>query len=81
MVVELYPPILFFRRNERCLATAVLPVLPASAAAAPLRVMISDTPYGNVYNGEQERLTSGAYDLAELYRGVLAEGLQPCAPT
>jgi hypothetical protein len=78
MVVELYPPILFFRRDERCLATTLMPALPESVAAAPLRVMISETTYGNVYNGGTERLTSGNYDLAEFYRGVLAEGLKPC---
>jgi hypothetical protein len=78
MVVELYPPILFFRRDERCLATVLVPPLPASGAAAPLRAMISETTYGNVYNGGAERLTNGSYDLGELYRGVLAEGLKAC---
>jgi hypothetical protein len=80
MVVELYPPILFFRRDERCLATVLMPPLPASSAAAPMRVMISDTKYGNVYDGDTERITGGAYDLAELYRGVLGEKLKPCPP-
>jgi hypothetical protein len=80
MVVELYPPILFFfRRDERCVATTLVPPLPDSVARAPLRVMISETTYGNVYNGGTEQLTRGAYDLGELYRGVLAEGLKPCA--
>jgi len=77
--VELYPTILVFRRTDRCLQmTDLVPPLSDSVSRAPLRVMISDTPYGNVYNGGTERLTQGAYDLGELYRGVLAEGLQPC---
>lgn len=80
MVVEMYPPILFFRRNERCLATTLLPTLPESSTSAPLRLIISETTYGDAYNGGTEQLTRGSYDLAELYRGVLAEGLAPCGP-
>ena len=78
MVVELYPPMLFIGRGNRCLAAMRLPALPDTAAAAPLRVTIHDTPYGDVYRGGQERLTTNAYDLGEVYRGVLAENLPPC---
>jgi hypothetical protein len=78
MVVELYPPILFFAKNERCLSTTLLPPLPDSVVRAPLRVMIAETTYGNTYDGGTEQLTRGVYDLGELYRGVLDEGLPPC---
>ena len=78
MVVELYPPMLFVGRGNRCLAAMRLPALPDTAAATPLRVTIHDTPYGDVYRGGQERVTINAYDLGELYRGVLAENLPPC---
>ena len=49
-----------------------------SDEARPLRIMISDSRYGNTYTGGREAFTQGSYDLAELYRGVLAEGLTPC---
>lgn len=78
MVVELYPPILMLSKNERCLSTTLLPPLPDSVVRAPLRVMISETTYGNTYNGGTEQVTRGVYDLGELYRGVLDEGLAPC---
>src|SRR5262245_11927366 len=77
MVVELYPSILSFNRGERCLS-ATIPPLPDSIARSPLRVVISETTYGRWYDGDPEQLTRGAYDLGELYRGVLAEGLKPC---
>ena len=78
MVVELYPPILFVARDTRCLQTAVIPPLPDGVDAGPLRVIIYETTYGNPAYGGSDQLTRGSYDLAELYRGVLAEGLSPC---
>jgi len=78
IVVELYPPILFVARDKRCLQSSVLPPLPEGAEAQPLRVTIYDTNYGNTAYGGSEQFTRGSYDLAELYRGVLAEGLSPC---
>lgn len=78
MVVELYPPILLIARDKRCLQTTVIPPLPDGIEAAPLRVVIYETAYGNPAYGGSEQLTRGSYDLAELYRGVLAEGLSPC---
>ena len=78
MVVELYPSVLAFTRDGRCLAeTPGLP-MPDEMPPSPLRLMISETGYGNVYSGGQERLTRGSYDFGELYRAVLAEGLKPC---
>lgn len=77
VVVERYPSILFFGQKGRCLSPSIVPV-PASAEAAPLRVMISETTYGTIFDGSPERLTRGTYDIAELFRGVLAEGLGPC---
>lgn len=78
MVVELYPAILFIARGERCISPLPVPPLPDTIAPSPLRVVISETTYGNTYNGGREQLTRGAYDLAALYRGVLGEGLKPC---
>ena len=31
------------------------------------------------YEGDTERLTRGSYDVAEMYRGVLDEGLPHCS--
>jgi hypothetical protein len=78
MVVELYPPSLFFKGDERCFATSWLTPLPESTTAHPLRIFISESPYGATYRGGREELTTNSYDLAELYRGVIAEGLKPC---
>ena len=77
VVVERYPSILFFGQKGRCLSPLAVP-LPDSTAPVPLRVMISETTYGTVFDGNPERMTRGAYDIAELFRGVLAEGLGPC---
>ena len=78
LVVELYPPILFIARDRRCLQETVLPPLPEPVPPVPLRVSISESTYGNTYYGGTEQVTGGSYDLAELYRGVLAEGLSRC---
>jgi len=79
LVIELYPPILFIRpQGERCLAPTQVPPLSEPSAARPLRVMIYETSYGLPWRGGREESTHGAYDLAAMYRGVLAEGLQPC---
>jgi len=80
MVVELYPPTLFFRRDERCYSPVPVPQLPESTTAQPLRLVISESMFGATYRGGRDESTTGAYDLAELFRGVLAEGLAPCAP-
>ena len=79
MVVDLYPRPLELMRGERCLESAWLVQLPESTVAAPLVIMISETQYGATDRGAREEHTTGSYDLAELYRGVLAEGLEPCA--
>ena len=42
--------------------------------------MVSGTRCGDLYNVSPDRLTGGSYDLAEMYRDVLPEGLPPCAP-
>jgi hypothetical protein len=78
MVVELYPPSLFFKRDERCFATSWVVDLPDSTAPQPLRITISDSPYGATWRGGREEITKNSYDLAALYRGVIAEGLKPC---
>ena len=79
MVVELYPRILTFKRDERCLSIGPLDSIPDGTRAMPLRVMISESAYGNTYHGGRDESTQGSYDVAEMYRGVLAEGLKPCA--
>jgi hypothetical protein len=78
VVVELYPPILFTARDKRCLQATAVPPLPEAASPIPLRVSISESTYGNTYYGGMEQVTTRAYDLADLYRGLLAEGLRPC---
>ena len=77
--VELYPGPLAVERGVRCLAPLPIPSLPEGVLPAPLRVMISESTYGDVFRGGREETTTGSYDLAELYRAVLAEGLAPCA--
>jgi hypothetical protein len=67
---ELYPPILLQAPDgRRCLSHA-LPPLPVQSEAAPLRIVISQTPFA----GHTRR----TYNLPQLYRNVLAEGLPPC---
>jgi hypothetical protein len=67
---ELYPPILMRAPDgSRCLSRFV-PTLPAGREAAFLRIVISETPF--------EGRTSHAYNLAQLYRNVIAERLEPC---
>ena len=78
MVVELYPPILALWRGVACLNGAAIPDLPDGLDASPLRLAISETTYGAVYRGAREEMTHGAYNLVDLYRGVLAVGLKPC---
>jgi hypothetical protein len=78
MVFELYPRILVFTKDDRCLERTWLTPLPESTAARPLAITISETRYGETYHGGREEFTTGSYDLAELYRGVIAEGLNPC---
>jgi hypothetical protein len=79
MVVELYPQTLAFKRDDRCLATSSVAELPEGTVARPLRIMIFESTYGDTWRGGREETTTGSYDLAELYRGVMAEGLAPCA--
>jgi hypothetical protein len=79
LVIELYPPILFIKpQGERCLTSVAAPTLPEPSVAKPLRIMIYETSYGLPWRGGREESTRGAYDLAAMYRGVLAEGLKPC---
>jgi hypothetical protein len=69
---DLYPPILMRAAGgTRCLSRFT-PTLPAVREAAPLRVVIQETPY--------EGRTGHAYNLAQLYRNVVAERLEPCKP-
>lgn len=66
---ELYPPLVMSGPDgARCLSR-FQPTLPAGSEAA-LRIVIHETPYA----GRTER----PYNLAQLYRNVMAEGLPPC---
>jgi hypothetical protein len=78
MVVELYPSLLFFGREGRCLSVPVGLPVPDVMPAAPLRLAISETTFGDSYRDGTEQVTRGAYDIGKLYQGVLAEGLQNC---
>jgi hypothetical protein len=78
MRVELYPSIFAISRGGPCLVSPNAPPLPDTIVRAPLRLMILETTYGAVYRGAREEVTRESYDLAELYRGVLAEGLARC---
>ena len=67
---ELYPPILMRAADgTRCLSHSV-PSLPAGSEAAPLRIVIHETPFAG--------RTNRVYNLPQLYRNVIAEGLRPC---
>jgi len=75
--MELYPENFFLGSSGAC----VLPVsrpLPDARPAAPLRVEIYDSPYGSAARGGREERTTGAYDMATLYRNVVASGLPAC---
>lgn len=75
--VELYPDSLFLGSGGTC----VLPVsraLPEARPAAPLHVEIYESPYGSAARGGREERTRGAYDMATLYRNVVASGLPAC---
>jgi len=75
--MELYPENFFLGSSGAC----VLPVsrpLPDAGAATPLRVEIYDSPYGSPARGGREERTTGAYDMATLYRNVVASGLPAC---
>lgn len=67
---ELYPPLLMRSADGAPCLSRLVPVLPRGAERVPLRIAISDTPYAG--------RTRGTYDLAELYRNVIAEGLPAC---
>jgi hypothetical protein len=68
--VELYPESLIFGQGGvRCVMPVSRP-LPDAGHAAPLRVEIGDTPY--------RAQTRGDYDIAALYRNVMASGLPAC---
>jgi hypothetical protein len=67
---ELYPPILMRAPDgTRCLSHFA-PTLPAAREGAPLRIVIHETPFA----GHTER----SYNLPQLYRNVIAEGLPSC---
>ena len=67
---ELYPPILLRAADgTRCLSHSV-PPLPTDNEPAPLRIVIHETPFAGP--------TNRVYNLPQLYRNVMAEGLSPC---
>ena len=75
---DLYPPLIAFAQNgTRCRAPSAAPQLPDSAPG-PLLVDISETSYGALWRGGREEPTRATYDVAAMYRAVLAEGLPAC---
>ncbi|HEX6158315.1 MAG TPA: hypothetical protein VFZ54_19970 [Burkholderiales bacterium] len=77
VTVELYPESFFLGSSGTCILPVVRP-LPEAREAAPLRVEIYESPYGSEARGGREERTLGAYDMATLYRNVVASGLPPC---
>src|SRR5215218_5209937 len=77
VTVDLYPESFFLGSGDTC----VLPVsrpLPEASQSMPLRVEIYESPYGSAARGGREERTLGAYDMATLYRNVIASGLPAC---
>ena len=67
---ELYPPLLMSAPDgTRCLSRFA-PTLPAAGSPAPLRIVVHETPF--------DGRTRHAYNLPQLYRNVMAEGLPAC---
>jgi hypothetical protein len=75
--MELYPENFFLDSSGACILPVPRP-LPDSRPPGPLRVEIYDSPYGSPARGGREERTTGAYDMATLYRNVVASGLPPC---
>jgi len=75
--VELYPESFFLGSGSTCVLPVARP-LPEARQAAPLRVEIYESPYGSAARGGREERTLGAYDMATLYRNVVAAGLPAC---
>jgi hypothetical protein len=75
--VELYPESFFLGSGGNCILPVARP-LPEARPAAPLRVEIYESPYGSAARGGREERTRGAYDMATLYRNVVASGLPAC---
>ena len=44
----------------------------------PLRIEISDSPYGSIERSGREERTHGAYDMATLLGNVAVAGVPPC---
>jgi hypothetical protein len=52
--------------------------LPPPGEPVPLRIEITDSPYGSVERSGREERTRGAYDMASLLGNVAAAGVPPC---
>src|SRR5882672_1910126 len=78
VVVDLYPETYHSEEdNKPCFRRVVRP-LPPVGEPVPLRMEISDSPYGSVEHGGREERTHGAYDMATLLGNVAAAGVPPC---
>jgi hypothetical protein len=75
--VELYPESFFVGSGGNCILPVSRP-LPEARPAVPLRVEIYESPYGSAARRGREERTRGAYDMATLYRNVVASGLPAC---
>lgn len=78
VVVDLYPETYHSEeRDTPCFRRVVRP-LPPPGEPAPLRIEISDSPFGSAERGGREERTRGAYDMASLLGNVATAGVPPC---
>ena len=78
VVVDLYPETYQTEEgNTPCFRRVVRP-LPPPGEPVPLRIEITDSPYGSVERSGREEHTRGAYDMASLLSNVAAAGVPPC---
>jgi hypothetical protein len=77
VVVDLYPETYQTEEATPCFRRVVRP-LPPPGEPVPLRIEISDSPYGSLERSGREERTRGAYDMASLLGNVAAAGVPPC---
>ena len=68
---DLYPPILMRGADGKSCLSHFEPTLPRGREPVPLRIVIRETPF--------DGRTSRVYNLAQLYRNVIAENLPSCS--
>jgi hypothetical protein len=78
VMVELYPESFVLGPGGAACVFPISRPLPEARPAAPLRVEIYESRYGSAARGGREERTRSAYDMATLYRNVMASGLPAC---